>query len=169
MNNVITFDQILNLGDTILEITSNKNILMDDSICSQYNIIKCKKNLQELFKEIKTSIYLFSFPKDEIKITPNYDRKVGSFQKSKVSPVEKIVDRNIDSLLHMTDLYNKIIETCRSLTGDEGTYVHNTFFDTITEEKTAEIIGISRTQLQKIKKSSIVKLWIKLNTFIKED
>lgn len=170
MENIITLDKLLNIGDTILNnAQKNKNILLNEQICNEYNIVSIKKKLIALFEDIKTAKYLYKFPEESIKITPNYGERLGSFKKTNTSQVEKIIDNQIDGLIYVTDLYEAIIKASYKLTDDESIYLYNAFLEVLTEEEIAEIIGISRTYLQKIKKSCIVKLWVELNKFVKED
>ena len=64
-----------------------------------------------------------------------------------------------------TDIYNKILKLSYKLTVSEGDYLINTFIHHISEEKIAGIIGISKTYLQKIKKSCIIKMWVDLQIY----
>ena len=55
------------------------------------------------------------------------------------------------------------------LTSDEAIYLINTFLAHKSEDDIAEMIGVSKSYLQKIKKSCIVKMWIDLKKFCEED
>lgn len=168
---IVTLDQILNISNTIRNIASKSNVkvLLNDYDCRNYNIVECKKKLMFIFNDIRKAKYLYNFPEESIRITSNITERGASFQKSASSPVEKIIDRYIDDLFRLTDLYNVIIKTSHKLTNDESVYLINTFLENSYEEEIAEIIGISKTSLQKIKKSCIVKLWVGLRNFVEED
>lgn len=170
MDDLVNLNQILHISDTIIHIQGKEieNVLLKEDICNKHNVVLYKKKIKGLFEEIKTAKYLYQFPKDNIKITYQYQDNGGVIQKPRMSSVEKIMDKQIDGLIHLTDLYNKIIEISYNLTHDESVYLVNAFLKAFTEEDIAEIIGISKTTLQHIKRSCIIKLYIGLEEFIIE-
>lgn len=173
MDNIITLNQLLNVSNSItLNASQNKeyNQLLDEAICNRYNIIDNKKRLQDLFAKFKSARYLYDFPVEEnIKINPNYEFHDSFTQRSTTSQVENAVSRYIDKQLLTTDIYNTLMKVSYKLTEDEVIYLINTFLTHKSEEDIAEILGISKTYLQKIKKSCIVKMWVDLKKYCKED
>ena len=68
MNNVVTLNQLLNVGNAIQDnATKNEqyNELLDDYICKQYDIISNKEKLEKLFSSFKSARYLYDFPLEE--------------------------------------------------------------------------------------------------------
>lgn len=174
MDNIVTLNQLLNVSkDISINAEQNKehNELLDEIICDKYDVLDCKKKLRDLFSSFKSARYLYDFPiEDALNITSNIDpTKVSFGQHSNVSQLENAVQHYVDEQILTTYVYHSIMKVSYKLTGDEATYLINTFLAHKSEEDIAEIIGISKTYLQKIKKSCIVKMWIDLKKYCKED
>lgn len=173
MDNVVTLNQLLNVSNTIKENASkNKeyNELLDNYICNQYDIIDIKDKLDVLFSSFRSARYLYDFPLEEtVNISPNYEYKESFTQRSTTSQVEEAVQRYIDKQMLTTHVYYSLMKVSFKLTGDEVSYLINTFLTHKSEEDIAELIGVSRTYLQKIKKSCIVKMWVDLKQYCNED
>lgn len=173
MDNVVTLNQLLNVSSTIKDNSSiNKqyNELLDAYICNQYDIVDIKDKLDKLFSSFKSARYLYDFPlEDSISISPNYDFQESFTQRSTESKIENAVQRYIDKQIETTNIYYSLMKVSYKLTGDEVIYLENTFFTHRSEEDVAELIGISRTYLQKIKKSCLVKMWVDLKQYCDEN
>ena len=174
MNDIVTLDQLLNISKNISNnVEQNKiyNILLDENICNNYDIIEIKKKLQSLFTSFKSARYLYEFPVEcSISISANYEEKLGSFtQRNNISKIEQAIQKYTDKQLHTTNVYNTIMILSLKLTGDESIYLINTFLAHKSEDDIAERIGVSKSYLQKIKKSCIVKMWIDLKKYCEED
>lgn len=174
MNDIVTLDQLLNISKNISNnVEQNKiyNILLDENICNNYDIIEIKKKLQSLFTSFKSARYLYEFPVEcSISISANYEEKLGSFtQRNNISKIEQAIQKYTDKQLHTTNVYNTIMILSLKLTGDESIYLINTFLAHKSEDDIAEMIGVSKSYLQKIKKSCIVKMWIDLKKYCEED
>ena len=174
MNDIVTLDQLLNISKNISNnVEQNKiyNILLDENICNKYDIIEIKKKLQSLFTSFKSARYLYEFPVEcSISISANYEEKLGSFtQRNNISKIEQAIQKYTDKQLHTTNVYNTIMILSLKLTGDESIYLINTFLAHKSEDDIAEMIGVSKSYLQKIKKSCIVKMWIDLKKYCEED
>ena len=174
MNDIVTLDQLLNISKKISNnVEQNKiyNILLDENICNNYDIIEIKKKLQSLFTSFKSARYLYEFPVEcSISISANYEEKLGSFtQRNNISKIEQAIQKYTDKQLHTTNVYNTIMILSLKLTGDESIYLINTFLAHKSEDDIAEMIGVSKSYLQKIKKSCIVKMWIDLKKYCEKD
>ncbi len=173
MDNVVTIDQLLNVSKTVTEHAKEEtenNQLLDEYICNRYNILNEKKKLIKLFSIFKSAKYLYSFPIEEsIKTTPVYEKRLGTAQRITPSQVDSTVERHLDKMIFITELYNTLIILSYKLTISEAIYLINTFLTHKSEDDIAEIIGISKTYLQKIKKSCIVKMWTDFNKYCKND
>jgi len=173
MFDIVTQSELLNISNSIednAKIYKDGNQILDEVICKQYDVIRIKEKLKKLFEDFKSAKYLYDFPLEErIKISADYEYKVGSSQRSNASKVENAVLRETDKLIYTTDVYNSIINLSYKLTGYEAIYLINTFLRHKSEEEIATIIEMSKTYLQKIKKSCIVKMWINLKQYCDED
>lgn len=169
MDYIVTLDQLLNVSDAITDNASRnskENQLLEEFICNQYDSQNIKQKLLKLFATFKSARYLYDFPiAENIKINSNYELHEGGFQKSTVSQVEKAVDQYIDKQLLTTNIYHSIIKLSYKLTNEEVIYLISTFLIHKSEESIAEIVGISKTYLQKIKKSCLVKAWVELEKY----
>lgn len=173
MDNVVSLNQLLNVSSAIQEnaVKNEKfNELLDDYICKQYNIVSIKDSLEKLFYSFKSARYLYDFPlEDSISISPSYEYKESFTQKSTASQVENAIQRYVDKQILTTNVYYSIMKVSHKLTNDEVVYLINTFLTRRSEEEIAELIGISRSYLQKVKKSCIVKMWVDLKQYCDED
>ncbi len=139
---------------------------MSETIFNQYDIIEEKEKLKFLFSKFNVSKYLYDFPvEDGISYNSSYKLQNGFTQKIIASKVENAIERDLDKKILTTDIYNALLRLSYKLTISEGNYFINTFIHHISEEKIAEIIVISKTYLQKIKKSCIIKMWIVLQIY----
>ncbi len=172
-NNIVTLNQLLNVSETIKEnadLNNKVNQLIEECLFNRYDTINIKDKLLKLFADFKSARYLYDFPVEEnISISPTYEVHASSSQRSTASQVENAVSRYLDKKIYTTDVYNSLIKVSYKLTDDEAVYMTNTFFTHIAEERIAEIIGISKTYLQKIKKSCLIKLWVELEKYCSED
>lgn len=173
MNNIVTLQQLTNIDEELILISNqikDKNSLLSSQLCEQYEIKIIKKKLQNLFTEFKTAKYLYQFPIGEkIKVTSNYDYNESISLTTKVSKIEKAVETTIDKQIRITGIYNTLLILGSKLTNNEVVYLINTFFKHHSEENIAEKLYISKTYLQKIKKSCIIKMWIDLKKFCDEN
>ena len=173
MEQIVTFEQLVNICDAIKEnvkIKSNQNELLSEEILNYYDILNERKKLLKLFENFKSARYLYKFPiSDTIRINPIYESKEICFQKSSKSQIENAVEKYVDKQILTTEIYNSILNVSNRLTNSECVYLINTFLQHRSEESIAEIIGISKTYLQRIKKSCIVKMWIELGKYCESD
>ena len=173
MDHIVTLNELINISDYIKEVSDkNKqyNELIDEKICDRYDITDIKNQLIDLINRFKSARYLYEFPiSNSIKITPTYERDESSHQRSNISKVEQAIEKQIDKQLLTTDIYNSIIKVSYKLIDAEVVYLINTFLTHKSEEDIAEIIGISKTYLQKIKKSCLVKMWTDLRQYCEID
>ena len=173
MDNVVTLNQLINISDYIKEIADqNKqhNELLSEKIYNSYDTSYIRNNLLELFNRFKSARYLYEFPLDSsVKLTSNYNLNEACHQSNNASQVEQIIEKHIDKQLLTTNIYFSIIKVSYKLSNEEVIYLINTFFTHKSEEDIANIIGISKTYLQKIKKSCLVKMWVDLEKYCNED
>ena len=173
MDGIVTLNELINISDYIKSASSTNeeyNELIDEKICDQYDITDIKNKLVELINKFKSARYLYEFPIGEsIKVTPTYERDESFHQRNNVSQVEKAIERKVDKQLLMTDIYNSIIKVSYKLSNSEVIYLINTFLTHKSEESISEILGISKTYLQKIKKSCLVKMWTDLQQYCETD
>ena len=173
MDFIVTYEDLLNVSSSIIQNADkycNTNQLLDDFICNQYNILENRKKLLTLFSKFNSAKYLYHFPPAEnIKVSNNYDINESSFQRSAISQVENAVERYVDKQILTTKIYQSLLVVSSKLTNDEATYLINTFMAHKSEDDIADIIGISKTYLQKVKKSCIVKMWVELEQYCEKN
>lgn len=173
MNDIVTLNQLLDVSNTIT-LNAQKHLeynqLLDECVCNSYDVLENKKKLLDLFSKFKSARYLYDFPVEKnIKMTPSYEERLEFTQRSATSQVENAVVKYLDKMIDTTNVYNSLMKVSYKLTGDEVVYLINTFLTHKSEDDIAELIGISKTYLQKIKKSCIVKMWVDLRQYCDED
>lgn len=173
MDGIVTINELININDAI-ESIAKKNIelneLLNDRICNQYDIVDIKKKLTDLFTTFRSARYLYNFPvSDSIRTTPIYEKDESFHQRNNVSQVENAVSRYVDKQILTTNIYNSILNVSSKLVDDEVIYMINTFLLRKSEEDIADILGISKTYLQKAKKSCLVKMWTDLRQYCETD
>lgn len=155
----------------MLEVTrknENQNILLEEEICHQYKPLIYKGKIIQLFKRLKQKRYLR--PEENIKLTSSYEANASRTTTSNFkSTTERAVDTYIDMLSKENEVCNKLLVLADKLTLEEGIYFVYAFFYKETEDDISNILNISRTSLQKIKKSCLIKAWFELNIFCEND
>lgn len=167
--NIVTLNELINIEETIkdnIQKNCEKNELLSEIFFNQYDIIEEKEKLKILFSQFNASKYLYDFAiENSISYNSSYEFQDSFTQKLTASKVENTVERNLDKKILITNIYNTILKLSYKLTASEGSYLINTFIHHISEDKIAENIGISKTYLQKIKKSCIIKMWVDLQIY----
>lgn len=173
MDYIVTLNELLNINNTIQDNALTKkgcNQLIDEVVCDRYDTLLQKKKLQVLFSKFKSARYLYDFPiEHNIKISSNAEVNLSQSQKNNKSLIENAIMHYVDKQILTTNVYNSIIKLSFKLTESEVIYLINTFLAHSSEEDIADLIGISKTYLQKIKKSCIVKMWVDLHQYCDED
>ena len=173
MDRIVTQTELINISDYIKSASKEHeqyNELIDEKICDRYDIVSIKSKLIKIINNFKSARYIYEFPISEsIKITPSYEKDESFHQRSNVSKVEKAIEKEVDTQLLTTEIYNSIIKVSYKLVDSEVVYLINTFLTHKSEENIAEIIGVSKTYLQKIKKSCLVKMWTDLKQYCEDD
>ena len=173
MDGIVTLNELINISDYIKSASATNeeyNELIDEKICDQYDIVDIKKKLTDLFTNFRSARYLYNFPvSDSIRTTPIYEKDESFHQRNNVSQVENAVSRYVDKQILTTNIYNSILNVSSKLVDDEVVYMINAFLLRKTEEDIADILGISKTYLQKAKKSCLVKMWTDLRQYCETD
>lgn len=173
MNNTITLDKLLSIDSDLLDITrkyENQNYLLNDLDCSAYDLNKIKIQLKNLFLKFKNAKYLNKFPiENNVSLTPTYDVKISSSQRSTISQVDKAVMNYLDKQIWVSEVYDSLLILASKLTKSEAVYLIYTFLSYKSEEIIAEKLGICKTSLQRVKKSCLVKMYVELENYIEND
>ena len=90
--------------------------------------------------------------------------KIVTSNKSQTDMVSKFVIDKIDREKWSRDFYNCLINLSYKLAFNEAFYIVNTYFGKMTEEVISENLDISRNTLQKIKRSSLVKMYFEFKS-----
>ncbi len=173
MNELLTWDEVngmySKLMDTSKEYESCNELICEDELRG-IDVVLIKKRLMDLFNKFRNCKYMVSYSViDNMRLIPSYERHEGQIPRRNVSQVEKAVTERIDKQIWMTEFYQSLMVVASKLTEAETVYLINTFITSKTEEVIAEKLNICKTSLQKIKKSCLVKAWIELRVFYKEE
>ena len=170
MEKFLTLDMLLNLPEKVLDITKNPNnyyiTMIDTATCVKYYYTNLKKDLLNLFKKFNETKY--SFNSYNIKNITNYEITENKKLKNVNNKVEKFIENKIESENLTLEIYNRVCTLSQKLTFNEAIYFVNTFFARLSEEAISEKIGISRTYLQRIKKSCLVKMFFEFSDLIND-
>ena len=159
----LTLDMFLNLPDKILNVAKSPNSnylsLLDENTCNKYFYVGLRKDLLNIINKFNEQKYSFSINDKNIISSSSLELKENKFTKNYSDRVFIFVQQKIESEKLTLNIYNKIISLSYKLTFAEAIYFINSFFAKIGEEAISEKLGISRTYLQKIKKSCLVKMY----------
>lgn len=143
-----------------------QNMLILKKVYDQYDVLEYKKKIMRLFKTLRQEKYIR--PEYSIKMSTNYEHNSNRSSNSNGSQMENFVDKYIDSMKREEEVCESLLKLSKKLTMEEMIYFINTFLLDKTEENIADTIGISKTSLQKIKKSCLVKAWFELKIYLGE-
>lgn len=163
MDNLVSLDMLVELPVVVLENSDIYGSLLRKEEYIDYDIKSLKKKINDKFNRFKETKHFFNFSNDvNIVKSPQYD-SIGIFgSNTSYSKVEQLVDKNIESQIWVSKFYYKMINLSYKLNKDESKYLIYTFFSEMSEELISEELKMSRTKLQKIKKSCLVKTWYEL-------
>ena len=166
METTYTFDDLINVGKTIILKTkkaTNKNSLIVKSVYEKYDIVFLKSELIKMFAKYKSNCYSY---KSAYNPQKTYRYSQITVSKNTISnPVLETIEKLQDAQIYASDFYNSLIILSEKLMYRESLYLANAFLEQESEETIAETIGISKTALQKYKKSCIIKMWIELKCY----
>lgn len=157
---------IIDLPNKILEISkeySKQNDLLTKDIIDSYEVKDIRPIIETKINKFKYLKSICSLPIEGSIIT-NYDTNSNIKSNSTDSKVEKAVIKKIDSAIWLQDFYEAMIRTAFNLTLDEATYIVNALFFHEKEINVAENLSICKQTLQKVKRSSLIKLYHNLET-----
>lgn len=161
MKNEFETKQLFDLPNEILRITENAkyNDLLSENICNIYYYPNLKKELSYFITKYNDLKYFYEYS-NMYNITNHISFENISPLKGRSDKVSNFVAKNIDMQRYIEKIYYKFINLAHKLSVFESIYIVDTFFSNKTEEEISEKIGICRQTLQKIKKSSLVKLYL---------
>lgn len=175
MDGLITYNELINIEENLTNIVSKNckdNFLLNEFTTSGYDISNCRAKILDITYGLKSTKYLFEMKtEDYLKLTPNYSPRPEAFLRNiNESNVEKVIQKKYDKLIEATSMYYSIMKLGYKFTNSEKVYFINTFLRSkpMSEDKISDLLNISRTYLQKIKASCIVKSWIELEKYVKE-
>lgn len=165
MNEELTIEKLLNLPNIVLDIASKNNIdkcinMLSDTTCNIYYYSNLKKDLKRFFDKFNDSKYSYGIIKYSIGASKNYGLREEKFLKNVNDNVGNLVARKMDDDIYTKDVYEMIIKFANGLTYKEAKYFARSFLENKTDENICEEFGISRTGLQRIRKSCLVKMYL---------
>lgn len=163
MQDIVSLNSLLSLPDDILASADKYGSLLQRDFYSNYDVKTIKAELMVKFNKFKNIKCSYDFPVDSNFIkSPSLMNQVNSSSLSYGSRVEQLVTKSVDNQIWVTNFYLLLLNVAKKLTREESNYLVLTFFVEESEEQISEELSISRSTLQKIKKSCLVKLWFEL-------
>lgn len=163
-DNNLSLKQIVKLPNVIMRnaryYDSYTEQLKED-ICSQYKVSEMKAIINSLFNKFRNYKYVCRFSiEDTISITPSYEEKIGFIPKKISNKTEDAILSYLNNQSFVVRFYESLVDLSKKLTYREAVYLVGAFFNGQSEETIAEAIGMTKTSLQPIKKSCLVKMII---------
>lgn len=163
----LTLEMLLYLPDKIINMSNNSYISLLEKETYEYHYYSGLRNdLLKIFNKFNDVKYSLSYD-DGFSITGNYEFTENQKQLNNIDSVSNYVEKRLGLEGYALKVYKKIISLSRKLTKGEAIYFVNTFFAKKSEEYISERLEISRTYLQKIKKSCLVKTYLEFYDMLK--
>lgn len=162
MNNLLTFDMILELPEVILDYSNKYNVyskLLSKEIVAKYydNELRGKvKKRVDNFLNFKYNCTISI--SDKISVTSNYEPRIGTNPNRTPSKVENAVSKTLDRQIKMKYIYDEFINCSKKLTKAEAIYFVDYFFSNIAESYINENLGYSRRTFEHLRKSCLIKI-----------
>lgn len=138
---------------------------MQNIFFNQYGINEVKRNIKKLFLMFQSISYFYKFPIDCI-IVNLFIIKFKTFTKIKSNNfLIESIEKKYGLEILTTDFYNSIIKLSCLFSLDEEIYFVYTFLNNKKEEYIAELMGISKRNLQIIKERCLAKAWKELKQY----
>lgn len=167
--NTDILEKIFNIDKVIISnVKRNNHInsLISSHFYDKLDVIYYKEELLKIFSKFKSTKYLYQFIGNSGS-SSLYD--LSGIKSGTISnPVFNQAKDMVDGKDFLESFYNSIISLSRKLTYEEGIYLVETFLDSLSEEKIANMLNFSKTNLQKYKKSCLVKMWVELSCYIEK-
>lgn len=164
----LTLEMLLELPDKIINMSNNSYIsLLEKETYDYYYYSGLRNDLLKIFNRFNDIKYSLSYDNHGFNVTGNYEFTENQKQLNNFDSVSNYVEKRLGLENYALKVYKKIINLSRKLTNSEAIYFVNTFFAKKSEEYTSERLEISRTYLQKIKKSCLVKTYLEFYDMIK--
>lgn len=164
MNEVLTYDALLNLPNVVQSRAEANEGLIDElseKIYNKYYYEGLKEDIDSNFDKFRESMFFYKFPlKYELSASSGSNIIAGHKKNGSISRIEKMVDDAIDNEIWLKKFYNCVVDLGDKLTVFEATYFVDTFFAGHTQVEVAGKLGITRQTLRRIMKSCLVKAYL---------
>ena len=165
MEKFLTLEILIDLPKKLLTKAENLKIenmltLLSNNMIQKYYYKDLRKDLIKCFSNFNDSKIYFSNIADDYQLTSNYELKENKHIKNTNDKISSFVEQKIMNQRFTVNMYNRIESLICKLTYQESIYFVKTFLYYDSEESISEDLAISRTYLQKIKKSCLVKMRI---------
>ncbi len=168
MDDTFNYQILSDLPSEVIKVAKENEFLalLNDSLISKYYYVELKNDLKKLFSKFKDLKYLCRI--DETYSLQSNQLRIDKVGKTPLNPNKllNIVGKKIDDEQFIKTMYHCILNISTKLTYQEAMYFIQCFFCDTTEESISEILSISRTKLQKIKKSCLVKIYLEVDDLI---
>lgn len=165
MKNELNINMLLELPSTILKKSEddiNKFVgLLSDNVCNIYYYKNLKSDLKSYFDKFNDMKYIYNISKEYgINLVSNYEIREEKRLIKVNDKVSNFVEKELDKEEFTREVYEKSLSLASKLTYKEAIYFVESFFSNKSDDYISEEIGISRTGLQKIRKSCLVKMYL---------
>lgn len=164
MDNLLNLEKLLELPNKVIKISEseqNKYLdLLSDSTCDRYYYTNLKSDLKDYFSRFNDFKFSYSMPENITLNATAYELKENKFVNRTNDSILNYVSNKVDEEIFAIDTYNKVISLAYKLTEKEAVYFVDCFFADETDDYICEKLQVSRTGLQKIRKSCLVKMYL---------
>jgi len=173
MESELTLNMICDLPKSVISISKEHCDFVcqiPERVCNEHDIASIKPKLYRMFTKFNNVKFFYKVKSEDlVKVTPSYELREWSCQRSNISNQEIIVTRKVDNMIWAKKFYDTIITLSKGLTEREAIYLSYGIMGRKSNEFVAEILKIGTRSVQPIKKSCIVKTWMALETLYEDD
>lgn len=161
----INYEKLLELPNDMVHISESNSYLslLSDEFCNKYYYTQLKSDLKKIIKKFNDIKY-FDIA-DNLKAT-NYEINADIHANKNSDKILNYIINKIDNETYLVKIYNLLKSLSYKFTLSETIYFVETFFSEKTDDAICERLGLSRTGIQKIRKSCLVKTYLEFKKIV---
>lgn len=160
----LDLEKLLELPNKVIKISEseqNKYLdLLSQNTCNKYYYTNLKSDLKDYFSKFNDFKFVYSIPNGMPISTSSYELKENKFVQNTTDKILNYIANKEEEEIFVVDTYNRVISLAYKLTKKEAIYFVYSFFSDETDDYICESLQISRSGLQKIRKSCLVKMFL---------
>lgn len=173
MENELTLKMICELPKSIISISKENCDFVcriPEKVCNKHNIASIKPKVYRMFTKFNNVKFFYKVKlEDLVNVTPSYELKEWSCQRSNLSEQERLVAKKVDNMIWAVKFYDALVTLSKGLTVQEAVYLSYGIMGRNSNEYVAEVLKIAPRTIQPIKKSCFVKTWLALEALYEDD